>query len=590
VSARTSLDEPAGTQLSGAAVRAALLRYGACIAVAGVLFGAIAYGVSKALPVTFTAGSQLVLGNPGDVTVFSTSNAVNPVALSLGAAEVLRSKEVSDRANQLLRAKHVAASVSGHLTVTPATNSPVVAIDATAKTAASAQAVANAVAQAYLDVTKEQYAARGTKAHHVLDGVRADLQKQLTSVQKQLAERVTAADYFAYAAAITPPVDRARFIQSTLTSDSTYQSLLNRSTTLSTGISNALDEMNQSDVDSALLQAGVDRVIPAQRPSNETSPDTTRNVGIGVVLGALIGAALAWRSNQRRRVIDPIQAAACLGAPLLGRVGRDRRLRTLGAFVDFSTDSPLGNELKVLTSSVVLNAQRRGLNAVVITSAHSREGKSVLASNIAAAGEFTGHSTVLVDADARGGAISQALGLPDNARLDGLLSHGSRGNAIAAVPYGQGRAVAVIPVGAQDWSDGLARALSTESSITWASTLSAAGAVPSAVAIVDTPPMNEDPLALQLAQDAALIVVISASTTVTDLEVIRNRAQMSGVPVLGFVINDYSAPRLRRRIPPASPVAHSSSVGLTPTPAITERVESRDVTLRDQATAAKPSS
>jgi hypothetical protein len=160
-------------------------------------------------------------------------------------------------------------------------------------------------------------------------------------------------------------------------------------------INNTNDTIQQSTANYSLLESGGDRVIAAERPNSGAKSPDVQNLAAGVVGGLLLGLAIAYGAIQRRRVIDPTQAAMTLGAPLLGTISKDRRLRKLPGLADLAEDSRLGNELKVLSSSLVLSARRRGLGSIVVTSAHRREGKSVLTRNLAAAAEYIGQPVAL---------------------------------------------------------------------------------------------------------------------------------------------------------------------------------------------------
>jgi Mrp family chromosome partitioning ATPase len=52
---------------------------------------------------------------------------------------------------------------------------------------------------------------------------------------------------------------------------------------------------------------------------------------------------------------------------------------------------------------------------------------------------------------------------------------------------------------------------------------------------------------LQLATGGGLVVIASPRTTLTDLDVIRNRADVADVPILGIILNRSSAGGRRGR-------------------------------------------
>jgi Mrp family chromosome partitioning ATPase/capsular polysaccharide biosynthesis protein len=495
------------------------------------------------LPTTYTAQAQVVVRSPSEVTVFGNAVNVNVSTVSMSAAQLLRSQEVSIAASDLLDGRLSPAQVQDQVSVSTGTNSPVVTVEATAPTARLAHDLANAVPQAYLDVESAGYAERAAQTEKVLGQLRQTQTERLAAVQAELAAK--AALVQATAPAIVNPADRANYVQATLETDVDYQRLQNEAATLTANVSETENALQQSDVDFSILEDGVDRIIGAQLPRVATSPVLKENVVVGVLVGLLAGAALAWRATERRRAIDAASAAAALGAPLLGRFGPERQLRRFPRFADFSTDATPGNELKVLTSSLLLSARRRNIGSVVITSARTREGKSTLAANIAAAAEYTGHGVALVDASTSRPTVSEHFGLEGTPGLSEVLDGGPLANSVHLLPYTEGRNLPVVPVGIDGGRDEPGRRLSEERRAVWASTFSGTSAL---MAVVDAPAVNDHPLPLQLAGAGVLVVVVSPRTTLFDLEVMRNRAEAADVTVLGFILNEFRAGR-RRPVP-----------------------------------------
>jgi Mrp family chromosome partitioning ATPase/capsular polysaccharide biosynthesis protein len=456
---------------------------------------------------------------------------------------VLRSREVSLAASELLDGRLTPAQVEKQVLVTTGTNSPVVTIEAQAETAALAQQLANAVPRAYLQAESDGYAERSDRTEQVLGQLRESQSERLAEVLAELAAKAAAVQ--ATAPIFVNPADRANYVQATLETDVEYQRLQNEAATLTAGISETETEIQQSDVDFAILESGVDRIIGAQRPGAPTSPVTRENVLIGLLFGALVGAALAWRASERRRAVDPAAAAAALGAPLLGRFRPSRQLRRFPRFVDFSDEAP-GNELKVLTSSLLLSARRRNIGTIVVTSAHSREGKSALAANIAAAGDFTGHGVALVDTGLSAPTTTQLLGLEGAHGFSEILDGAPLANSVHLVAYAEGRNLPFVPGGVDGWCNEPGRRLSEERRSAWVATFNGGSNL---TAVVDAPAVHDHPLPLQLAGSGVLVVVVSPRTTLSDLEMLRNRAEVADVTVLGFILNEFRAGRRRPRPP-----------------------------------------
>ena len=227
-----------------------------------------------------------------------------------------------------------------------------------------------------------------------------------------------------------------------------------------------------------------------------------------------------------------------LGAPFLGSVARARALRGQPGFVDFSLDTRVGSELKVVASSLLLSAQRRNLDSIVVTSAHRKEGKSVLARNLAAAGEYIGQPVVLVDAGSGPPTTSQVLGIDESPGLAEVLEGDSPAQVLHYIPYADHGQVLVMSIGLNGFAGEPGRRVNEERRRNWVRALHA---LEPTTPLIDAPALNEHPLAFQLASGGGLVVIASPRTTVADLEVLRTRAEIADVPVLGFVINEAPA-------------------------------------------------
>lgn len=530
----TSLEDLPAAERSVAVTRHRIRWFAGCGLAGALICGGLAYAVTPLLPTTYTAESLVVVRSPSEITVFGSSDSAGVSSISLSAAQVLRSQEVAIAASDALDGRLTPAEVRDQTTITTGQGSPVVTVEATAATAAQAQELANAVPRAYLRVESGGYADRADRTETALGGLREIQADRLLDVQEALSRKAQAVRDAA--PVLASPADTANWVQATLETDIEYQRLQNEAAGLTARIAETDDAIQQSAVDFSILESGVDRIIDAQLPQTSTSPVPARNLVAGVIVGSLLGAALAWQITERRRALDPATAAVALGAPLLGRFGPERQLRRFPRFVDFSTDATPGNELKVLTSSLLISAHRRNVGAVVVSSAHSHEGTTVLAANLAAAADYTGHPVALVDASTNANTVSAVFGLDEEPGLSEVLDGGPLTNSLQRVGYDDARDLLVVPAGVGGWRNEPGRRLSENRRRAWAATFNGGSEL---TAIVDAPPVNDHPLALQLAGNGALVVVVSPRTSLTDLEVIRNRAEVAEVAVLGFILNEF---------------------------------------------------
>ena len=286
----SSLDRELSQQLPahGPGLLTAARRHPLVVVAAVVVAVALAALVSLALPVTYTAQARLVLGDQNDATVFRNVAGLNPTAKAQNAAQVMRSPEIYERASQLLDGKVTPSQIENGINVTPADNNPLVTITSTAGTANRSRAMANAVGQAYLDLTKEQSQTRGERARTALKALQQETVDTLDAVNEQVSERVDKIRRKA-AQTVEAPAERGRFVQSQLSTDTKYIALRSQADRLTQNLAEVRQKLLESRVDQELVSAGIDTLYKADEPSNPTSPNLRRNLLIGAAIGLLAG-------------------------------------------------------------------------------------------------------------------------------------------------------------------------------------------------------------------------------------------------------------------------------------------------------------
>jgi polysaccharide biosynthesis transport protein len=163
----------------------------------------------------------------------------------------------------------------------------------------------------------------------------------------------------------------------------------------------------------ASLQTGEAEIVqPALEPSSPSSPTTARNVVLGLLVGLVLGIALALvREGSDRRVKDVDALEEIFGAPVLAAI-------TDMDDVDAATES-----FRTLRAQLRYFSVDRNIRTVLVTSAVAGEGKTTVASNLAlAAGAISGSRTLLIEADLRKGDLAGVLGVKQSPGLVQVLS------------------------------------------------------------------------------------------------------------------------------------------------------------------------
>lgn len=511
-----------------AAVRRHPLVVLASIVVAGLL-GAL---VTVLLPTNYVADASITVGDRNSATIYGTKPQQNVTAQANNAVQIMRSQSVFDRASALIHHRVAGADVGGAVTVTPGNGTPVVTIEATETSATLARDLANAVGQAYLDITKAQALNLAARTQNELDQYQAQVRSQIKALTPQIANRE--AVFQKQAATIVSAADRIRFVQGALQSDAQYQSLENQVNNLQSSLNSVRTKAAQTKVDTTLSASGIDTLYKAGLPTSPASSNLKRNLALALALGLLVGVALAWRRFDRRRVLDQEDISATLGAPMLGHLKRNKELGNPTQVVDLGPGRPLADDLRVLASSLMLHMRHSGLTRCVISSARLGEGKTVIALNLAAAASSAGHDVMLIDGDVRATASGHGDERGDNDSLFDLVGDANPGRRLDDLAPDVNGKLPVIPL------DGGDRAQLERSRLHDTNDRSTRSA------IVDAPAILEDPVTLWLASGpASLVIIVSAAATIADLRTVRSRADLAGVGILGFIVNEYRPRRGR---------------------------------------------
>jgi succinoglycan biosynthesis transport protein ExoP len=142
---------------------------------------------------------------------------------------------------------------------------------------------------------------------------------------------------------------------------------------------------------------------------------------LGLVL-ALAGIALYSRLVPRFMTIEGVLRA--LHLPIVGKILRDPWITKQKTVLDCTPEHVgIAESFRHLRSSVLRRPQEfLAMQCVAVTSAVPREGKSLVATNLAIALAATNARTLLIDGDMRRGRLHQLLSVENGAGLSDLLT------------------------------------------------------------------------------------------------------------------------------------------------------------------------
>jgi polysaccharide biosynthesis transport protein len=179
-------------------------------------------------------------------------------------------------------------------------------------------------------------------------------------------------------------------------------------------------------------------VVQPAITATQVSPQTKRNVVLGIVMGLFLGVGLALLVDRLDRRVRSAEAAeAMLGLPVLGELSPPpalpERARTTVSMVEFPYGSYAEGVRKLRTNLEFANIDI-GARVFMVTSSVTAEGKTTVASDLAVALARSGRTVALVDLDPRAPALHKAFSL-----------HGRRG--LVDVAFGlQSLEDALVPI------------------------------------------------------------------------------------------------------------------------------------------------
>jgi succinoglycan biosynthesis transport protein ExoP len=164
-------------------------------------------------------------------------------------------------------------------------------------------------------------------------------------------------------------------------------------------------------------------VNDAALPSAPISPDYSRNLMVGGVIGILLGYLGAFvRMNLDRKLRSVDEVEDLIESPVLAILPDVKDLdRKQTEGLDRSNRGPAAEAFRQLRTNFRFIDVDNPIRTVVITSANEGEGKSTVAANLARVLANAGQDTVLVDADLRRPVVAGVYGVDSQIGLAQVL-------------------------------------------------------------------------------------------------------------------------------------------------------------------------
>lgn len=168
------------------------------------------------------------------------------------------------------------------------------------------------------------------------------------------------------------------------------------------------------------------RVVVEQRASIPTAPivpKTSRNLGLGFLLGLILGVGLAVvRDMLDNTVKDRETMEQLTRSGLVGSIPLDKERRKQAAIAFENDNSAIAEAFRKVRTNLQFLAVDNPPRVIVCTSSMPSEGKSTTAINIALALAEAEHNVVLVDGDMRRPTLAKYLDLVGPVGFSTVLS------------------------------------------------------------------------------------------------------------------------------------------------------------------------
>lgn len=167
-------------------------------------------------------------------------------------------------------------------------------------------------------------------------------------------------------------------------------------------------------------------VVPIEEAAQPTSPVRPLPLQTGM-LGAAVGLMLAFGIAFGIEYMDdtlrsPSDVERVLGLPVLGYIADMKQLKEgRKLYVAAHPRAPVTEAFRTLRSNIEFSGEESPPRTILVTSSRPGEGKTTIASNLAAIYAQAGKRVILVDADLRRPSIHRALGLPNRLGLSTLF-------------------------------------------------------------------------------------------------------------------------------------------------------------------------
>lgn len=491
-----------------------------------IVLPAAAYYFTISQDDRFDASAQVLLSDS------AAQDAVGGGSQSIGFRDRILLNEISlARSDQAMNDMAVRLGVDvadlPDFTVSADNSSDVLVFSSTRPTAEGAATVANVAAETYVSLKQQQASESIDRAVSNLEATLVELQGEREAVR---ADLIQLEDALASASEENRPLAEARVARE-------ESRISGQVALIDAQIRATADSITQLELSGELAEGGTARIVSvAVPPTASSNAPASRNIALGLVVGAIVGVGLSVLRDNLDNKIRSTSDLERLGLVPLGSVPRASRRtnKTLGLarIAHTDPDTPQAQAHQKIQAAVRFLAVQHSVSNVLITSASQGEGKTTLASNLAVSMALANVRTVLVDVDLRRPRVHRVWELSQSPGITSVAVEGSEiVDAATLVPDFDDH-LAVVPAGKLP-----PHAASFISSNGFTETVKMLSKL-SDFTVFDAPPVLPVADTLSLAQlvDGVVVVAYANQTRADDLSTAVESLRASGANVLGAVL------------------------------------------------------
>ena len=294
---------------------------------------------------------------------------------------------------------------------------------------------------------------------------------------------------------------------------------------------------NREDIKKQELQniPTIEQVSPSRASDKPVKPRTLLNTLLAGAGGLILALAfITVREMADDTLKSRNEVEELLGTKVIGYITNIKdNYDGEGIYVGRSPRSPVAEAFRSLRTNLEFAAREKALKTIIVTSGGPEEGKTTVASNLAAVLSHSGKKVILVDADLRRPRIHQYIGISNAKGLSDVIGTEQEidfNDYLQELENTPG--LSILPSGGLPSNP--TDLLGSEKMKNLLSTLSASFDY----VVIDCPPMLvADPQVLLGLADGVLLVLVPGKTRKEVVRAIKEQVEHTGVRLLGVVFN-----------------------------------------------------